>query len=100
LQAGGLSLVLQHIGTVCQRLVLGGAMVALTWLFGLEVFSHFVLSHPAFAPRRTIYNAASSTKTLGIMLTIAMVGVPIALAYTVSIYWNLRGKVKLERRSY
>lgn len=48
----------------------------------------------------TIYNAASSTKTLGIMLTIAIIGVPIVLAYTVSIYWIFRGKVKLERTSY
>lgn len=48
----------------------------------------------------TIYNAACSTKTLGIMLTIAIIGVPVVLAYTVSIYWIFRGKVKLERTSY
>jgi cytochrome d ubiquinol oxidase subunit II len=48
----------------------------------------------------TIYNAASSPMTLGIMLTIAIIGVPIVLAYTVSIYWIFRGKVKLERTSY
>jgi cytochrome bd ubiquinol oxidase subunit II len=48
----------------------------------------------------TIYHAASSTKTLGIMLTIAILGVPIVLAYTASSYWIFRGKVKLERTSY
>ena len=34
------------------------------------------------------------------MLTIAIIGVPIVLAYTVSIYWIIRGKVKLDRMSY
>ena len=48
----------------------------------------------------TIYNAASSQKTLGIMLTIALIGVPVVLAYTVSIYWIFRGKVKLDKMSY
>ena len=47
-----------------------------------------------------IYNAASSPKTLGIMLIIAAIGVPVVLAYTVSIYWIFRGKVKLDRMSY
>jgi len=46
------------------------------------------------------HNAASSHKTLGIMRTIALIGVPIVLAYTVSIYWIYRGKVKLDKMSY
>jgi cytochrome d ubiquinol oxidase subunit II len=76
------------------------AMMALMGLFGLEMFPNLVLSNPQPAHSLTIYNAASSTKTLGIMLTIAIIGVPIVLAYTVSIYWIFRGKVKLERTSY
>jgi cytochrome d ubiquinol oxidase subunit II len=47
-----------------------------------------------------IYNAASSQKTLGIMLVIACIGVPVVIAYTVCIYWIFRGKVKLDRMSY
>ena len=47
-----------------------------------------------------IRNAASSSKTLAIMLTIALIGVPVVFAYTVSIYWIFRGKVKLDRMSY
>ena len=47
-----------------------------------------------------IPNAASSSKTLAIMLTIALIGVPVVFAYTVSIYWIFRGKVKLDRMSY
>jgi cytochrome d ubiquinol oxidase subunit II len=76
------------------------SMISLMTLFGLEMFPHMVLSNPDPANSLTIYNAASSQKTLGIMLTIALIGVPVVLAYTVSIYWIFRGKVKLDRMSY
>lgn len=78
----------------------GCAMIALMTLFGLEMFPNLVLSNPDPARSLTAYNAASSPKTLGIMLTIAIIGVPIVLAYTTSIYWIFRGKVKLDRMSY
>lgn len=48
----------------------------------------------------TIYNSSSSYKTLGILLTVAAMGVPLVLAYTISIYWIFRGKVKLDATSY
>jgi cytochrome d ubiquinol oxidase subunit II len=76
------------------------AMITLMSLFGLEMFPNLVFSNPEPAHSLTIYNAASSLKTLGIMLTIAAIGVPVVLAYTVSIYWIFRGKVKLDRMSY
>jgi cytochrome d ubiquinol oxidase subunit II len=76
------------------------AMVAMMGLFGLEMYPNLVLSHPEAAYSLNIHNAASSTKTLGIMLTIALIGLPIVLTYTVSIYWIFRGKVKLDRTSY
>jgi cytochrome d ubiquinol oxidase subunit II len=76
------------------------AMITLMGLFGLEMFPNLVFSNPEPAHSLTIYNAASSLKTLGIMLTIAAIGVPVVLAYTVSIYWIFRGKVKLDRMSY
>ena len=50
----------------------------------------------ASATSLTIYNAASSPKTLKIMLIIAGCGMPLVLAYTASIYWIFRGKVKLD----
>ncbi len=75
------------------------AMIALMGLFGLEMYPNLVLSDPV-ANSLTILNAASSHKTLGIMLTIALIGMPIVLAYTVSIYWIFRGKVKLDKMSY
>ena len=76
------------------------AMIALMTLFGLEMFPHMVLSNPNPENSLTIYNAASSQKTLGIMLVIAMIGVPVVLTYTVCIYRIFRGKVKLDKTSY
>lgn len=76
------------------------AMAALMALFGLEMYPNLVLSNPVTAHSLTVHNAASSPKTLGIMLTIALIGVPIVLAYTVSIYWIFRGKVRLNSMSY
>lgn len=76
------------------------AMLALMGLFGLEMYPNLVLSNPDPANSLNIHNAASSKKTLGIMLTIALIGVPVVLAYTASIYWIFRGKVKLGQTSY
>jgi cytochrome bd ubiquinol oxidase subunit II len=76
------------------------AMVSLMAQFGLEMYPNLVFSRPHMENSLTIQNAASSQQTLGIMLTIALIGVPIVLAYTVSIYWIFRGKVKLDKMSY
>jgi len=76
------------------------AIVTLMALFALNSFPNLVYSQPDPANSLNIYNAASSSKTLGIMLVIAAIGLPVVLAYTVSIYWIFRGKVKLDRMSY
>jgi cytochrome d ubiquinol oxidase subunit II len=76
------------------------AMAALMALFGIDMFPDIVAASNNPEYSLTIYNAASSPKTLGIMLVIAIVGVPLVLAYTASIYWLFRGKVKLDRFSY
>lgn len=77
-----------------------GCMGGLMLLFGLSHFPNMVLSMPLPENSLTIYNAASSPKTLMIMLIIATIGVPIVLAYTASIYWIFRGKTKLDDHSY
>lgn len=76
------------------------AMIALMGLFGLEMYPNLVLSNPDPAHSLSITNAASSHHTLAIMLTIALTGLPVVLAYTVSVYWIFRGKVKLDPMSY
>ncbi|GAB3843082.1 cytochrome d ubiquinol oxidase subunit II [Hymenobacter jeollabukensis] len=48
----------------------------------------------------TIYNSASSAKSLGIMLTIAAIGIPLVATYTGFVFWVFRGKVRLDEASY
>jgi cytochrome d ubiquinol oxidase subunit II len=76
------------------------AIITLMLLFGLNMYPNLVYSLPDAGNSLTIYNASSSPKTLGIMLIIACIGVPVVIAYTVCIYWIFRGKVKLDRMSY
>ncbi len=76
------------------------SMVALMATFGVGMYPNLLLSKPEIANSLTIYSAASSTRTLEIMLTIAVLGMPLVIAYTVSIYWIFRGKVKLNASSY
>jgi cytochrome d ubiquinol oxidase subunit II len=76
------------------------SIAALLTLFALGLFPDIVISNPNPEYSLTIYNAASSQKTLGIMLTMAIIGIPFVLTYTISIYWVFRGKVKLTPMSY
>lgn len=48
----------------------------------------------------TIYNSASTPKTLRILMTVVMIGVPLVLAYGYWVYRIFRGKVKLDASSY
>jgi cytochrome d ubiquinol oxidase subunit II len=48
----------------------------------------------------TVNNAHSSDTTLTVMLVIALVGMPIVLAYTAFIYWKFKGKVQLDEAGY
>ncbi len=76
------------------------AVAALLALFGIGMYPYMIYSQPMPENSLTIYNAASSQATLKIMLIIALIGMPMVLAYTISIYWIFRGKVKLEKTSY
>lgn len=76
------------------------AMVALMTIFGIGLFPNIVFSNPIPEHSLSIYSAASSAKTLKVMLIIAIIGVPLVISYTVSIYWIFRGKVKLDAMSY
>ncbi len=76
------------------------AVAALLALVGLGMYPNLILANPALENSLTIYNAASSQKTLTIMLIIALIGMPLVIAYTSSIYWIFRGKVKIDSTSY
>jgi cytochrome d ubiquinol oxidase subunit II len=47
-----------------------------------------------------IYNAASSEKSLGIMLMFVVIGTPLILGYTFFVYKTFWGKVQLDETSY
>lgn len=76
------------------------SIVALLGLFAIGLYPNILIStlDPNFS--LTVFNAASSQKTLSIMLTMALIGIPFVLAYTISIYWIFRGKVKITPMSY
>ena len=76
------------------------SIAALLLIFAIGIFPNIVYSNPNPEYSLTIYNAASSEKTLTIMLIIALIGIPLVLAYTISIYWIFRGKVTLDEMSY
>jgi len=76
------------------------SIAALLLIFAIGIFPNIVYSNPNPEYSLTIYNAASSEKTLMIMLIIALIGIPFVFAYTISIYWIFRGKVKLDEMSY
>ncbi len=76
------------------------SIAALLTLFAVGIFPNIVASNPNSEFSLTIYNGASSQKTLSIMLIIAAIGVPFVLAYTAGIYWVFRGKVKVEDLNY
>jgi cytochrome bd ubiquinol oxidase subunit II len=76
------------------------SIAALLTLFGIGMYPDLIFSSPNPVNSLTIYNAASSSKTLEIMLIIAAIGMPLVLAYSTSIYWIFRGKVKLDSSSY
>jgi cytochrome d ubiquinol oxidase subunit II len=75
-------------------------IAALNFLFGVALFPNMIVSslNPEYS--LTLYNAASSAKTLKIMAVIAAMGMPFVIAYTVIIYWVFRGKVQLNKLSY
>lgn len=62
-------------------------------LVGVALFPNLVTASNNAAHSLTIYSAASSQKTLTIMLIIALIGMPLVVSYTVVVYWTFRGKV-------
>jgi len=77
-----------------------GAMALLLALFGLGMFPELIHARPAGVESMTIYNAASSPRTLRTMLVMAGIGIPLVLGYTFHIYRVFKGKVKIDGMSY
>ncbi len=75
-------------------------IAAFNFLFAVALFPNLLVSNMDPAYSLTIYNAASSQKTLAIMRNIAFLGMPFVITYTVVIYWTFKGKTELDKHSY
>jgi cytochrome d ubiquinol oxidase subunit II len=75
-------------------------IATLVMLLGLALYPNLVTASNDPALSVTIFTAASSVKTLTIMLIIAVIGMPFVLTYTGIIYWTFRGKVRIDEHSY
>jgi len=69
-------------------------------IVALELYPQLLVSTIDDAYSISIYDAASSDKSLKIMLTIAVIGTPLVLGYTYFVYKTFAGKVKLDEHSY
>lgn len=76
-------------------------LILLMGLYGVGTFPKMVraLNNPD-EYSLTIFNSASSALTLEILITIAIIGIPLVISYTAMIYWIFHGKVKLDAHSY
>jgi cytochrome d ubiquinol oxidase subunit II len=66
----------------------------------IELYPNIILSTIDEANNITVYNAAASEKSLGIMLLFAAVGTPLVASYTAFVFWTFRGKVEIDESSY
>jgi cytochrome d ubiquinol oxidase subunit II len=78
----------------------GSFLALLMALAAISLYPNLVPSDPFPERSLTIDNAASSGKTLGIMLVIAGFGLPLMIAYAAVVYWFFRGKVRIDGTSY
>ncbi len=69
-------------------------------MVAVEVFPNLLYASNNAANSITIDNAASSQKTMKILLIIAMIGTPMVALYTGFVFWTFKGKVKLNEMSY
>jgi cytochrome d ubiquinol oxidase subunit II len=75
-------------------------IAAFTFLFGLALYPHLIVSSLNPEWSLTVTSAASTHKTLTIMAIVALLGMPFVLAYTAVVYWVFRGKVETSKLIY
>jgi cytochrome d ubiquinol oxidase subunit II len=69
-------------------------------IFGLANYPYLLPARNAVQYSLTIYNASASRNTLTVMFIIALIGMPLVIAYTAYIYYIFRGKAKVEEGGY
>lgn len=75
-------------------------IAALLMTVAIEVFPYLVYAPNDPANSITISNGASSPKTMGLLLTIALIGTPLVGLYTAFVFWTFKGKVQMDESSY
>lgn len=75
-------------------------IAALMAIMGQALFPYMVPSLGDPTNSLTIANASSTALTLRVMLAIALVGMPLVIAYTIYIYRNFLAPVVLDEHSY
>ncbi|HEX8938668.1 MAG TPA: cytochrome d ubiquinol oxidase subunit II [Candidatus Limnocylindrales bacterium] len=77
----------------------GGSIAAVWAIVGAALYPNLV---PASGDGQalTVAGASSSQLSLTVMLVVALVGMPLVIAYTAFIYSRFRGKVRLEDGAY
>ena len=75
-------------------------IASLLIMVAIEVFPNLLYATNDAAHSITISNAASSPKTMKILLLIALIGTPLVGIYTSFVFWTFKGKVKLDEMSY
>ncbi len=88
---------LGHFG----KLIIASTLVIATKIGTLAagMFPNLVFSTNG-AENLTIYNGSSSELTLRVMFVIALIGMPLVIAYTTYVYYVFRGKASPERHGY
>jgi cytochrome bd ubiquinol oxidase subunit II len=76
------------------------AIAGLVAVMGQGLYPYVVPALGGSGMSLTIYSASSSPYTLRAMLTIALVGMPVVVGYTIFIYSRFRGPVVLDEHSY
>lgn len=75
-------------------------IASLLIMVAIEVFPNLLYATNVPGNSITIQNAASSPKTMKILLLIAGIGTPLVAVYTGFVFWTFKGKVKLDEMSY
>lgn len=76
------------------------SIVSLVGLVAVGMFPRLVASSVDLAFSLTIYNSASTPRTQTAMLVIALIGMPLVLAYSAYVYMVFKGKVVFDDASY
>lgn len=75
-------------------------LAMLLMIVAIELYPVIIFSSGDPANHITVFNSASSSKSLGIMLTMAAIGVPLIAGYTYFVYKTFWGKVEIDEHSY